>query len=88
MSINFPLKHAGGTEIQGQDHNRRTRNRIVADYFSNIQGGILDHLISSYTPYEFLGKVLVEFLEDPTPIDLLVDGNRMKMPPNLPKTEN
>ena len=62
--------------------NRRTRNRIVADYFSNIQGGILDHLISSYRPYEFLGKVLVEFLEDPTLIDLLVDGNRMKMPPN------
>ena len=62
--------------------NRRIRNRIVSDYFSNIQGGILDHLISSYKPYEFLGKVLVEFLEDQTPIDLLVDGKRMKMPPN------
>lgn len=62
--------------------NRNTRNRVVRDFFDNTQGGILDHLISSYEPYEFLGKVLVEFLEDQTPIDLMVNGKRMKMPSN------
>jgi hypothetical protein len=62
--------------------NRNTRNRIVSDYFSNIQGDNISRLMSSYTPKDFLGKVLVEFLEDQTPIELLVDGKRMKMPPN------
>ena len=62
--------------------NRGIRNRIVSDYFSNTQGGIIDHLMSSYTPYDFLGKVLVEFLEDETPIDFMVDGKRMRLPPN------
>jgi hypothetical protein len=62
--------------------NLEVRNRVVHDFFENIQGGIIDHLISSYEPYEFLGKVLVEFLEDQTPIDLMVNGKRMKMPPN------
>lgn len=62
--------------------NLGVRNRVVRDFFDNTQGGILDHLISSYTPYDFLGKVLVEFLEDQTPIDLMVNGKRMKMPSN------
>lgn len=62
--------------------NRSVRNRVVRDFFTNIQGGNDTHLMSSFKPYEFLGKVLVEFLEDPTPIDFLVDGKRMKMPPN------
>jgi hypothetical protein len=73
----FPVKYMD--ELWG---NRRIRNRIVSDYFSNTQGDNISHLMSSYTPKDFLGKVLVEFLEDPTPIDLLVDGKRMKMPPN------
>jgi hypothetical protein len=62
--------------------NRGIRNRIVPDYFSNSQGDNIGHLMSSYTPKDFLGRVLVEFLEDQTPIDLMVDGKRMKMPPN------
>lgn len=62
--------------------NLGVRNRVVRDFFENIQGGKDSHLISNYTPYDFLGKVLVEFLEDQTPIDLMVDGKRMKMPPN------
>lgn len=62
--------------------NRRIRNRVVRDFFTNIQGGNDTHLMSSFNPYDFLGKVLVEFLEDPTPIDFLVDDKRMKMPPN------
>jgi len=62
--------------------NRNTRNRVVRDFFDNIQGGNDSHLISSYTPCDFLGKVLVEFLEDQTPIDLMVEGKRMRLPPN------
>jgi hypothetical protein len=62
--------------------NRGIRNRIVRDFFTNIQGGNDDHLMSSYTPYDFFGKALVEFLEDQTPIDLMMDGKRLSMPPN------
>lgn len=62
--------------------NLGVRNRVLRDFFENIQGGKDSHLISSYTPHDFLGKVLVEFLEDQTPIDLIVDGKRMKMPLN------
>lgn len=62
--------------------NRNTRNRVVRDFFDNIQGGKDSHLISSYTPCDFLGKVLVEFLEDETPIDFMVDGKKMRMPPS------
>ena len=62
--------------------NLRTRNRIARDFFSNIQGDNLSHFISDFTPYDFLGYVLVDFLEDETPIDFLDDGKRMRMPPN------
>jgi hypothetical protein len=62
--------------------NRGVRNRVVRDFFENIQGDKDSHLMSSFTPYDFLGELLVEFLEDPTPIDLMVNGKRMKLPPN------
>ena len=73
----FPVKYMDA--LWG---NRGIRNRIVSDYFSNTQGDNISHLMSSYTPYDFLGKFLLEFLEDQTPIDLMVGGKRMKMPPN------
>ena len=73
----FPVKYMDA--LWG---NRGIRNRIVSDYFSNTQGGIIDHLMSSYTPKDFVGKVLVEFLEDETPIDFMVDGKQMRMPPS------
>ena len=73
----FPVKYMDA--LWG---NRDIRNRVMSDYFSNIQGDNISHLMSSYSPYAFLGNVLVEFLEDPTPIDLMVDGKRMKLPPN------
>ena len=62
--------------------NRGVRNRVVSNFFKNTQGDNIGHLMSSYTPKDFLGKVLVEFLEDQTPIDLMIDGKRMKMPSN------
>lgn len=62
--------------------NLRTRNKVVRDFFTNIQGDNQSHLISSFTPYDFLGQVLVDYLEDETPIDFL-DGNKlMRMPPS------
>lgn len=73
----FPVKYMDA--LWG---NRGIRNRIVSDYFSNTQGGIIDHLMSSYTPKDFVGKFLVEFLEDETPIDFMVDGKKMRMPPS------
>ena len=62
--------------------NLQTRNRIVREFFANIQGDNISHLISDFTPYDFLGHVLVNFLEDETPIDLLDEGKRMRMPLN------
>lgn len=62
--------------------NLRTRNHVVAKFFRNIQGDNISHLISDFTPYDFLGVVLVEFLEDDTPIDLIDGEKRMRMPPN------
>jgi hypothetical protein len=73
----FPVKYMDA--LWG---NRGIRNRIVSDYFSNTQGGIIDHLMSSYMPKDFLGTVLVEYLEDETPIDFIVDGKKMRMPPS------
>jgi hypothetical protein len=77
IKAEFPVEYMD--ELWG---NRGVRNRVVRDFFENIQGDKDSHLMSSYTPYDFLGKVLVEFLEDPTPIDLMVNGKRMKLPPN------
>lgn len=61
--------------------NLRTRNKVVREFFSNIQGDNHSHLISEFNPYDFLGHVLVEYLEDDSPIDLLSDGKKMRMPP-------
>lgn len=62
--------------------NLRTRNRVVKEFFPNIQGDNISHLISDFNPYDFLGLVLVGFLEDDAPIDLLDGEKRMRMPPN------
>jgi hypothetical protein len=60
--------------------NLRTRNRVVRQFFSNIQGDNISHLYSSFTPYDFLGEVLVEYLEDESPINLLDGNKRLRMP--------
>jgi hypothetical protein len=62
--------------------NLRTRNRVVRQFFTNIQGDNHSHLISSFSPFDFLGQVLVDFLEDDSLIDFLDDGKRMRLPPN------
>lgn len=59
---------------------RRTRNKVVKEYFDVIQGSNVDHQFSAFEPYDFLGEVLLEFLHDPKPIDLLKDGKRMSLP--------
>lgn len=61
--------------------NLRTRNRVVKEFFPNIQGDNISHLISGFYPYDFLGLVLVDFLEDEIPIDFLDGDKRMRMPP-------
>jgi hypothetical protein len=63
--------------------NLRTRNLVVKDFFHCIQGDNISHLISSFTPHKFLGEALVEFLEDPKSFDVLKDGKRIHMPPNV-----
>ena len=60
----------------------RTRNRIVKDFFVSIQGDNLNHLISDFAPYDFLGRAFVDYLEDETPIDFLDGAKRMRMPIN------
>ena len=62
--------------------NLRTRDKVVCEFFSNIQGDNISHLISDFRPYDFLGYVLVEYLEDDYPTDLLDNGKKMRMPPN------
>ena len=59
-----------------------TRNEVVKKFFQNIQGDNISHLISDFKPYDFLGVVLVDYLEDDTPIDLLDGEKRMRIPPN------
>ncbi len=63
--------------------NLQTRNNVVRHFFTNIQGDDVSNLISSFTPYDFLGQVLVDFLEDESPFDLLDGVSRMRMPPNV-----
>jgi hypothetical protein len=60
--------------------NRRIRNRVVPDFFSADQGGKINHKFSSYWPYEDIGSVLIEYLEDRKIVDLLADGKKMCLP--------
>ena len=60
--------------------NRRIRNRVVPDFFSNTQGGNIDQQFSSYTPYAEIGSVLIEYLEDRKIVDLLAEGKKMGLP--------
>jgi hypothetical protein len=60
--------------------NRRIRNRIVKEFFSADQGGNINHKFSSYWPYEDIGSVLIEYLEDRKVVDLLADGKKMSLP--------
>ena len=60
--------------------NRRIRNRVVRDFFSADQGGNINHKSSSYWPYEDIGSVLIEYLEDRKVVDLLADGKKMSLP--------
>jgi len=62
--------------------NRRTRNLVVRDYFGCIQGSNISHQMSTYSPYDFLGEVLLEYLEDDTPIDFMDGDSLMRMPPS------
>jgi hypothetical protein len=62
--------------------NLETRNKVVHDFFTNIQGDNHSHLISCFTPYDFLGQVLVDYLEDETPVDFLDGDKMMRMPPS------
>jgi hypothetical protein len=62
--------------------NRRTRNQVVPNFFSCNQGDNHSHLMSNYSPYKFLGEVLLEYLEDVTPIDFMDGDKLMRMPPN------
>ena len=62
--------------------NRRTRNQVVSNFFDCIQGDNHSHLMSNFTPRKFLGEVLLEYLEDDTPVDFM-DGDRlMRTPPS------
>ena len=60
--------------------NRRIRNRVVQNFFSNKQGGSIDRQISSFRPYADIGSVLIEYLEDRRIVDLLTDGKKMCLP--------
>jgi len=60
--------------------NRRIRNRVVPEFFVNVQGGNISHEFSSYSPYVDIGSVLVEYLGDRKIVDLLADGKRMRLP--------
>ena len=60
---------------------RRTRNNYVAEYFGVLQGGNIEHLKNSFTPRDFMGQALLEYLESPDPIALRhADGTRMALP--------
>jgi hypothetical protein len=57
--------------------NRRTRNQEVRNFFSCSQGDNHSHLMSNYSPDKFLGEVLLEYLEDDTPIDFMDGDSRL-----------
>jgi hypothetical protein len=60
--------------------NLRTRNRVVRGFFSVVQGDNIMRQLSSYEPYDTVGNVLVQFLQDKRPVDLLHDGRRLSIP--------
>lgn len=60
---------------------RRTRNNYVAEYFGVLQGGNIEHLKNSFTPMDFMGRALLEYLASPELIAFRhPDGKRMAFP--------
>ncbi len=62
--------------------NRRTRNQVVSNFFDCIQGDNHSHQMSNFTPFDFLGEVLLEYLEDDTSIDFMDADRLMRTPPS------
>ena len=60
--------------------NLRARNRVVPEFFCVIQGDNIGHHFSSYEPYDAIGNILVQFLRDERPVELLHNGRRLSLP--------